>query len=263
VYRSISSQEDEHQLQDDLDKMVTWAQTWGMRFNPAKCNTMRLTRKRNPEPTHYTMMGVNLEESDSTKYLGIKLQREMRWNQQTEYSTSKATRVLNFIRRNFYHCDLTIKDKLYNTLVRPHLDYASAAWDPHTQKNINSLERVQKRAARFITNNYSWDSSIILIMQELGWVPLQTRRKCHRLTSLYKMINGQLDVNHNDYIAPKPNRERRGYSQQFKQLAARTDAFANSFFARTSPEWNNLHPLTVGQETPASFKTHLAKDPST
>ena len=57
IYNTISSTKDEDYLQDDLDKLVQWAKIWGMRFNPAKCKSMRITRKRNPNPTNYTMMG--------------------------------------------------------------------------------------------------------------------------------------------------------------------------------------------------------------
>ena len=160
LYNTIESPGDEAVLQRDLDKMVSWADKWGMRFNPAKCNTLRLTRDRNPGHTNYEMMGTVLEETKETKYLGIFLQNDLRWNRQTQFATGKATRVLNFVRRNFYHVSPVVKERLYHTLVRPHLDHATAAWDPHTSKNIKSIERVQKRAARFVTNTYGKDTSI-------------------------------------------------------------------------------------------------------
>ena len=59
------------------------------------------------------------------------------------------------------------QEKLYLTLVRPHLEYAAASWDPYTKKNIDSIERVQKRAARFVVNTYGKDTSISTILKEL------------------------------------------------------------------------------------------------
>ena len=97
IYNTISSTKDEDYLQDDLDKLVQWAKIWGMRFNPAKCKTMRITRRRNPNPTNYTMMGVQMDEERDIKYLGLQLQHDLRWNKHVEHATSKATRVLNFI----------------------------------------------------------------------------------------------------------------------------------------------------------------------
>ena len=92
---------------------------------------------------------------------------------------------------------------VYKTLVRPHLDYATSAWDPFTSKNIKDLERVQNTAARFTTSTYGRDTSVISLKESLGWLPLQERRRASRLTCLYKMLNGTLDIDHQKYIAPK------------------------------------------------------------
>ena len=233
-----------------------------MRFNPSKCKTMRITRKRDPGTATYTMMGENLEETENITYLGVQFQNDLRWNKQTQHATSKATRVLNFIRRNFYDCAPSIKEKLYSTLVRPHLDYATASWDPYTNENIESMERIQKRAARFVTNTYGKDTSITAILKELKWAPLQQRRKTHRLTTLFKMINNEININYNNIIQPKIARNRRGHSQQFQKRYASTDAYANSFFLRTTSEWNKLLPETVNQPSTNTFKTSIQLDPA-
>ena len=263
LYNIVKSTDDEAVLQRDLDQMVNWSHKWGMRFNPAKCSTLHLTRDRQPGQTKYEMMGTVLEETDETKYLGIFLQKDLRWNRQTEFATGKATKVLNFVRRNFYHVKPAVKEKLYHTLIRPHLDYATAAWDPHTSKNIKSIERVQKRAARFVTNTYGRDTSISNILASLGWSSMQERRKQHRLSCLHKMINGKLDIDYLNYIQPKLARARRGHDCQFQQTHSRTDAFANSFFMRTVPEWNQLAPETVIHTDPVKFKTALTSSTPT
>ena len=48
VYRTITDQKDEESLQEDLNSLVNWAGKWGMKFNPRKCNVMRVSRKREP-----------------------------------------------------------------------------------------------------------------------------------------------------------------------------------------------------------------------
>ena len=201
------------------------------------------------------MLGTELEEVKHIQYLGIQLQQDLRWNQHTEYVTTKSSRVLNFIKRNFSHCTTSVKEKLYSTLVRPHLEYAAAAWDPHTRKNIDSIERVQKRAARFVSNTYGRDTSITAILQDLKWTPLFERRKCHRLTSLFKILNGHLDIKHGQFLEPKPTRSRRGHSQQFQQKHTKSEAFANSFFNRTIIEWNKLLSSTVENQRQKHLRT--------
>ncbi len=115
-----------------------------MKFNPSKCNIMRLEcQDLEPGNPSYTMLGTNLKEKPEITYLRVIIQNDLSWNKQTEYAASKATRILNFIMRNFSPDSRTIKEKLYFTLVRPHHEYGSVAWNPYSVKNISSLEKVQ------------------------------------------------------------------------------------------------------------------------
>ena len=186
----------------------------GMQFNPSKCKTMRVSRKRSPGTTSYNILGVTLEETQQTQYLGINIQNNLSWNSQTHHDTGKATRVLNFLRRNFHHCSSAVKEKLYLTLVRPHLDYATASWDPFTVKNISFIEKVQRQAARFVTSTYMYgrDTSVTKLLNQLDWNTLQVRREAHRLTCFYKMINNQLDIDYQSHVETKPDRRWRGHS---------------------------------------------------
>jgi len=69
-------------------------------------------------------------------------------------------------------------------LARPMLEYASAVWDPYLVKDINSLEMAQRRAARWVTSNYGWQSagiSVSSILDNLQWHSLASRRQTSRL----------------------------------------------------------------------------------
>ena len=259
VYNSISSPKDEEQLQSDLNTMVDWSNTWGMKFNPSKCTTMRVSRKKNLTRTTYQVMGTTLEETTNNRYLGVILQNDMRWNKQVSNATNKAMKTLNFIKRNFYHTSTGTKEKLYSMLAKPHLNYATAAWDPHTTKNINELERIQNAAARFIKGVYGKDTSVTALKESLGWVPLQKERCRARVTCLYKMMHGKVDIDHKLYTSPKPDRSRRVHGQQFKIDRVRTDVHAYSFFPRTIKDWNNLPKSSVTETTVNGFKTSLQK----
>ena len=61
-----------------------------------------------------------------------------------------STKVLNFIKRNLYNCPPNTKRIAYLTLVRPIMEYATSVWDPYYNTDINKLEKVQRRAARWI-----------------------------------------------------------------------------------------------------------------
>jgi len=100
----------------------------------------------------------------------------------------QPTRTLNFIKRNIYRCPPDSKSA-FTSLVRPHHEYASGAWDPHTAKNVNSLKMVQPRAARFVKNNYRRTTSASSLIDRLGWSTLSNRRKSLRLCSFYSVTD--------------------------------------------------------------------------
>ena len=82
-------------------------------------------------------------------YLGITVSSDLKWHEHKSLISALRQRTLNFVRRNTY-CSQRAKNLAYLSLVRPHLEYAAAAWDPYTAKDIQQLERVQRRAARFV-----------------------------------------------------------------------------------------------------------------
>ena len=57
VYREIKSRQDQNDLQKDLNLLASLGSTWGMRFNAAKCNIMRVSRKQTPIPYQYELSG--------------------------------------------------------------------------------------------------------------------------------------------------------------------------------------------------------------
>ena len=78
----------------------------------------------------------------------------------------------------------------YNGIVRPVLEYGSSVWDPHYDGLNGELEKLHKRAARFVTRNYTFDEgSMTDILSELKWEILHKRRNNNRLTLLYKGLN--------------------------------------------------------------------------
>jgi protein involved in ribonucleotide reduction len=70
------------------------------------------------------------------------------------YITSKTNKTLRFLRRNLKIPSIRINEQAYFTLARPLVENASTAWDPYTQTDINKVEAVQRRAARYVANNH-------------------------------------------------------------------------------------------------------------
>ena len=177
-------------LQRDIDRLGSWAKKWGMRFQPVKCNVMQLTRKRiKTIHASYTLEGTDLENVESIKYPGVTITSDLRWTIHVSNVCTKANRTLGFLRKNLYSCLQEVKEAAYKGLMRPVLDYGSSVWDPPGVVLQEELESVQKRAARFVTGNYNYESgSMTGILGQLKWKSLKKRRKTIDLYCYIKVL---------------------------------------------------------------------------
>jgi len=163
-------------------------------FNVTKCAVIRCTRITHPIIHNYTLNDQILEAVEQHSYLGIMLNKSLSWSSHISTISSKATslRTLNFLKRNLSNCSRKIKESTYLTMVRPQMEYASAVWDPYYNSQIQQLEKVQRRAARWIFNDYSRFSSVSAMLTELSWPSLQTRRKISTLQILHRILSTSL-----------------------------------------------------------------------
>ena len=134
----MSNEEDGDQLQKDLQQLEEWQNKWQMSFNPSRCKTICTSNKKTPPQRVYSFCGVKLEQVESMSYLGVIFNDDLKWSNHVSTISSKASRVLGMMKRNLWNCPKKVKEIAYTTIVRPKLEYACAAWDPHLQKGIAS-----------------------------------------------------------------------------------------------------------------------------
>ena len=165
----MTNEEDGDQLQEDLQQLEVWQCKWQMVFNPTKCKTIGISTKKTPPQRKYTLCGVELEQVNSFSYLGVTITEDLKWSKHIISIAGKANGVLGMIKRNLWTgCPKDVKVTAYKALVRPKLEYASAAWDPYLQKDIVALEKLQRKEARFCTNNYYPTASVTEMLEDLG-----------------------------------------------------------------------------------------------
>ena len=128
-----------------------------------------------------------LGTSNQHSYLGVILDNKLSWSPHISNIAAKANRTLNFLKRNLSCCSSNIKATAYLTIVRPSMEYAAVIWDPYHHNNIQQLEKVQRRAARWVLNDFNRFSSVTAMLQHLSWPSLQLRRKISRLQALFKL----------------------------------------------------------------------------
>ena len=114
------------------------------------------------------------------------------------------------------------------------------SYDPFGQYQIDAVEMVQRRAARFVTGQYNRYQSVTSMLQELKWTSLQQRRQEQRLVNLYKCVNNINALQIPSYVV-RPTRTTRGQNNNsFIPISCNNDSYKYSYFPMTLLEWNNL-----------------------
>ena len=159
---------DEQLLQHDIDLLLDWSSRSYLRFNPSKC--VHISFRAN-SITSYHLNEQLIPKLKSHWDLEVILSDDLSWRNHYTHILSKAYKTLNLICHTFKSShSLSIKTKLYMTLVHSTLTYCSPVWRPHLLTDINNLERIQHRATKYILNNYTNDYKSRLI--NLNMLPL-------------------------------------------------------------------------------------------
>ena len=215
-------------------------QKMGYEISAIKCNIMQIRKRTNKMEASYTLEGTVLENMDSITYLGVTITYDLRWNTHISNMCTKANRTLGFLRRNLYQCPQNVKEAAYMGVVRPILEYDSWVWDPQGMVLQQEIQKVQYRAARFVTSKYSFETgSMTGILENLKWESLKKRRRDSRLILLYKGLKGAACIPTEDLIPPI-RRSKNHHSLTFQIPATRTDIYKGSFFPKTIRDWNAL-----------------------
>ncbi|XP_076442761.1 uncharacterized protein LOC143281434 [Babylonia areolata] len=174
----------------------------------------------------------------------------MQWESHIDSITKKASKTLGFVRRNLKIGNKKAKETAYKDLVRPLLEYAATVWDPYTANEIEALQKIQRRAARWVSNRHRQTLCVDSILDSLNWPSLQQRRKKARLEMFYKFHHGLISIN-STYL-PKPSdsrlRSKTNNDLSYDIPTCTTRYRQMTFFPRTIPEWNKLPQEVVTAE---------------
>ena len=174
---------------------------------------------------------------------------------------AKANQKLGFIKRNLKGTPEELKRLAYITLVRSSMEYACTVWDPISlSKDSESLERIQRRAARWIMRKFDHTASVSsALLHQVYLEPLEERRRISRLTFLYKVLHEHVAVSpaHLDLILADIPVRGTVTKQRLKILRcwSSTTQFQKSFVPRTITKCNTLPDSITSAASVSSFRT--------
>ena len=126
---------------------------------------------------------------------------------------------------------------MYKAIVRTHLEYYIQAWIPYRKKDIDTLERIQRRATNIIPELR--DRTCKERLKEFGLTTLETRRLRGDQIEVFKILNGYTNIYRNLFFSPKKDNRTRGHEVKLVRDQCRLDIRKYSFSQRTINEWND------------------------
>ena len=259
IYNSSDNSSD---IQEDIQHLENWSNTWKLYFNVSKCKVMHLgldiDRQRQPYYMHNNGQTNRIDTCDQEKDLGVTFDEKLLFYKHINNVISKANQMLGLIKRSFSYMNKHIFLKLYKSLVRPHLEYGNIIWHPLFKKQSIAIERVQRRATLLLKECKSM--SYMERLKYLDLYSLKGRRLRGDLIETYKIFNGLSDLDPSKFFMPPTLETTRNSDKKIFIQDHKGKHRTNYYSIRIAPHWNALTNTFRSAKTTNTFKNLLDSD---
>ena len=253
-------------LQLFINTFVQYCKINGLKIAPNKCKVLHIG-KNNPQTSYFLSSNPIecIEDNKPIRDLGLHFKSDLKWDAHIDIVTKKARRTAFAILKSIKSNDPKLLINLFNTFVRPTLEFATNVYNPYLLKDILAIEKVQKSFLRSIHKKSNWklykDNKFAPVptYSELLCANCLESLKIRRLKSdlilFHKFLHGEAKINCKN---PYEIRETKTRGEKYKifPVSCQTIIRHNSFFVRTSRIYSLL-PSEIRHTNVKSFKVKL------
>jgi len=192
---------------------------------------------------------------NSIRDIGIEVDQTLKFSQHCKQIAQKANALCNLFFLTFRSRDRNFMLKFYTTYVRPLLETATTVWNPHLMKDIDIIEKVQRKFTKRIPGMFI--KSYKDRRFHLQLTTLEQRRMCNDLIMTFKIIHGLIKLDFQDFFEFNLRRNLRGHSQKLIIPKFHKNCLKYDFCSRTAPMWNMLTEDQINSSTLECFRRRL------
>ena len=238
----VRNQEDCSELQDDLNSLCSWSLQWNLKFKESKCILLRCCNNAHSIAMKYTMNNCEIPCRDEHRDLGVMFSSDLSFRPHYNYIVRRAYQVLGLLRRTFSSSsDVRVRRLLYISLVRSQFTYCSQLWRPYLLKDVELLEGVQRRATKYLLNDFKSDYKSRLVA--LGLMPLMYFLELNDIMFCVKSLKSpSRDFNIYDHVHFSKCGTRSSAAMKMSHNHSMKNSSRHSYFNRLLRLWNSLPP---------------------
>lgn len=231
--------------------MEAWCRSWLIPLNPSKSTVLHLGYN-NPQLEYQLSNLQTILAVESQVDLGITMNSELKWSDHITTIVKRANSICYLLQKAFQHPDKKLFLKLYTTYIRPYLEYAVQVWCPHFKKDIDAIEKVQRRITKWVPNISHL--SYAKRLSYLNLTTLEERRSRGDLIFTYKVLHQAFSTDMSNLFNLNTDTRLRGHSFKLTKENFRSSARQHFLTNRVFTTWNSLPDTIVSAPSTNSFK---------
>lgn len=245
-------------INEQLNNVNNWLISNKICINASKTNYISFSYRLNIDMPLISIGSARISEVDSTKFLGIYLDKHLDFKKHVEYISVKLSKSLGIIRKLSFYLPFDILKMLYSSLILPYLSYGIEAWFA-TYKNITEkINIIQKKSIRCI-NLLPYNSHTSEYFKNMNLLNLNDQYNYQIAIFMYKTINSGSNPELNSILTKHVNIHNHNtrYSTSYVIPRCRRVKTKQCIHYKSVSIWNNMPNILKQCPSLTIFKKRL------
>ena len=256
--------EAETALSTCLNHVAHWFSINRLIINPSKSNIMVVGTKAKTSQAQNLNVKINnisLQQVKHLKTLGVILDENLSFNHHIESLIKKTSSKIAIIHRLRHILPTIALNNIYISFIQSTIDYCLTIYGNSSKQNLSSIQRLQNRAARAVTGDFDYSSSVSGIIKDLGWMNLNQRFSYFLSILVFKCLNN-LAPNYLSsslhYVSENQSYHTRAATYRHLSIPMpNLSIFKHSFKYSGPTLWNSLPSHIIESDSLYTFKKRV------